>query len=123
MAVGDDRQLGANDGYLDVPAESYSWDTTVPNHGSLAPGDPIVLWDKRMLLGASLIERIDRGNASKPVYRCSICGGSNIKPRKTQTPPWRCFKKHLQNEGLCLLTCNLSAVSSTVGGHGGAVSL
>jgi ribosomal protein L37AE/L43A len=92
MAVGDDRQHGANDGYHDVPAESYSWDTTVPNHASLAPGDPIVLWDKRTLLGASVIERIDRGNATKPVYRCSICGGSNIKPRKTQTPPWRCFK-------------------------------
>lgn len=92
MAVGGDRQHGANDGYVDVPAESYSWDTTVPNHGSLASGDPIVLWDKRALLGASVIERIDTGSASKPVYRCSICGGSNIKPRKTQTPPWRCFK-------------------------------
>lgn len=92
MAVGDDRQHGANDGYQDVPAESYAWDTTVPNHGSLAPGDPIVLWDKSTLLGASVIERIDHGNGTKPVYRCSICGGSNIKPRKTQAPPWRCFK-------------------------------
>jgi hypothetical protein len=92
MAVGDNRQHGANDGYVDVPSESYSWDTSVANHASLAPGDPIVLWDKRTLLGVSIIERIDQGNATKPVYRCSICGGSNIKPRKTQTPPWRCFK-------------------------------
>jgi len=31
-------------------------------------------------------------------------------------------KKVFRNEGLCLLIRNLSAVSSTVGGHGGAVS-
>lgn len=92
LAAGDDRQHGGNDGYVDEPAATYSWDDTVPNHAALSVGDAIVLWDKRMLIGASVIERIEENDAIKTVYRCPSCGGSHIKRRKTLDPPWRCFR-------------------------------
>jgi hypothetical protein len=50
-----------------------------------------VVWDKRTLIGASVIDRIVPGTSTKPLYRCSECGGAHIKRRKTLDPPWRCF--------------------------------
>lgn len=55
LAVGADR-VGAPGGYDDEPSSRYVWDSTVPNHASLAVGDVIALWDKKMLLGVSVIE-------------------------------------------------------------------
>lgn len=92
LAAGDDRQHGGNDGYADTPTESYSWDDTVPNHGSISIGDAIVVWDKHALIGASVVEDIERDEATKTVYRCPECGGSNLKRRRTLDPPWRCFR-------------------------------
>jgi ribosomal protein L37AE/L43A len=91
LAAGDDRQHGGNDGYLDEPAETYQWDDTVNNHATIAAGDAIVLWNKKALMGASVIERINEGSATKPVYRCAHCGGAHIKRRKRLEPAWRCF--------------------------------
>src|SRR4051794_31902524 len=91
LAAGDDRQHGGNDGYDGDPASTYRWDNTVPNHNAIAPGDAIVVWDKRSLIGASVIERIDETDIAKNVYRCSHCGRANIKRRKTLQPAWRCF--------------------------------
>src|SRR5881275_2225114 len=91
LAAGDDRQHGGNDGYDDDPASIYRWDDTVPNHKATSAGDAIVIWDKRSLIGASVIERIDEGDAVKNVYRCSNCGRAHIKRRKHKKPEWRCF--------------------------------
>lgn len=86
----DERARAVNDGYDDDPARHYSWDSTVAHSRDLRVGDAIVLWDKQVLLGASRIERITTGTATKAVYRCRECSGSNIKPRKTRTPTYRC---------------------------------
>lgn len=91
LAAGDDRQHGGNDGYDDDPAWVYRWDDTVPNHAAMTAGDAIVLWDKRSLIGASVIEHVDEGTAIKNVYRCSNCGRGHIKRRKHKEPQWRCF--------------------------------
>jgi len=87
-----DHITRGNDGYLDEPAETYQWDDTVPNHAALSVGDAIVLWDKKALIGASVIEDIEEGSATKPVYRCTFCGGAHIQRRSTLEPPWRCFR-------------------------------
>lgn len=92
LAVGADRQHGGNDGYDDAEAAYYSWDSTVGNHGRLAVGDVIVLWDKRTLLGASVIDRIVHGTEVKPRYSCPSCGKASLKKRKTKFPLWKCFK-------------------------------
>lgn len=92
LVAGEDRQHGGNDGYDDAEAAYYSWDSTVNNHSRLARGDVIVLWDKRTLLGASVIERIEHGSEVKRRYSCPSCGKASLKRRKTKTPLWKCFK-------------------------------
>ena len=93
MTVGDDaRQRGGNAGYDDKPAVYYSWDSTVPNHAAIRPGAEVVFWDKRRLLGASVVESIDEEEADKVVYRCPECGMASFKPRKTKTPRYLCFE-------------------------------
>jgi len=83
---------GGNDGYDDREASYYSWDLTVGNHSRVAPGDVIVLWDKRTLLGASVIESITTGTETKARYSCPLCGKASLKARKTKVPRWKCFK-------------------------------
>lgn len=92
LAVGDDRPRRSNDGYDDAPAAHYSWDSSVPNHQLPQAGDVIVLWDKKVLLGASVIEKIVVGEEEKALHRCPHCGKASIKLRKTENPPYRCFK-------------------------------
>jgi ribosomal protein L37AE/L43A len=95
LAVGDDRQHGGNDGYDDEIDVQYRWDSTVPNHAALARGDRIVLWNKKHLLGASLVESISTDQEEKLVYRCPVCQRSGIKARKGLTPRYMCYKcKH-----------------------------
>jgi hypothetical protein len=90
IAAGDDRQHGGNDGYDDEPSIYYSWDSTVANSRRLAAGDPIVLWDKRRLLGASVIEQIDTWPDRKLIRRCPACRRTGMKPRATKSPRYRC---------------------------------
>ncbi|MFI6233499.1 HNH endonuclease [Micromonospora sp. NPDC050784] len=91
LAVGAERQHGGNDGYDDDPDVHYSWDETVPNARTVAVGDRIILWDKRAVIGGSVIEEIETGYAEKILYRCPRCKGANIKRRKRESPPFRCF--------------------------------
>ncbi|MFF4727631.1 HNH endonuclease [Streptomyces mirabilis] len=90
LALGDNREHGGNDGYDDNPAEHYSWDSTVQNHARLAAGDVIALWDRKQLVGVSVIEAIDIGTAEKTVYFCPQCGKADIKRRQRQKPAYRC---------------------------------
>lgn len=92
LAVGPDRQHGGNDGYADSGASYYSWYSTVGNHSRVAAGDVIVLWDKRTLIGASVIESITTGTETKARYSCPLCGKASLKARKTKLPRWKCFK-------------------------------
>ncbi|MEU1103647.1 HNH endonuclease [Streptomyces tibetensis] len=92
LAAGDNRKHGGNGGYDDVPSEHYSWDSSVPHHAELAVGDVIAVWDKVSLLGVSVIEAIDTGEAEKDIYRCPSCGKSDFQPRKTLRPKYVCLK-------------------------------
>ncbi|MGW1099149.1 HNH endonuclease [Streptomyces sp. NPDC002455] len=92
LAVGDNRKHGGNGGYDDLPSEHYSWDSSVPHHGEIAEGDVIAVWDKVSLLGTSVIEDIQTGQAVKEVFRCPSCGKSDFQPRKTKSPKYVCLK-------------------------------
>jgi predicted RNA-binding Zn-ribbon protein involved in translation (DUF1610 family) len=91
LAVGDDRQHGGNEGYDDAPESHYSWDSTVPNHASVMAGDAIAIWDKQLLLGASVIEEIEVGEAPKSLYSCTACGRASIKARRRLSPRYKCY--------------------------------
>ena len=92
MAVRDHRQHGGNDGYDDDVDRYYSWDSTVPNHEKIAEGDVVVLWDKVTLLGAAVVDRIERGTQDKVRRSCPQCGLASLKARTTKSPRWKCFK-------------------------------
>lgn len=92
IAVGANRQYAGNDGYDDAPDVHYSWDSTVNNAQALHVGDPIALWDKTTLLGASVIEEIETGKAEKVLKSCPTCRKSSIKERKTKSPLYRCHE-------------------------------
>ena len=90
LAAGDNREHAGNDGYDDLPSEHYSWDSTVPNCVKPQVGDVIALWDKKHLLGASVIDAIDVGEATKQRRLCPSCEKASIKKRSTLVPPYVC---------------------------------
>ena len=98
MAAGDDRQHGGNSGYDDQADAYYSWDSTVNNYGQIQVGDTVAIWDKRKLLGVSVVEEIDVAPAEKMLLRCPnpACRRAGIKARKNRTPRYRCQDCHLE---------------------------
>ena len=92
MTVADSRQHGGNAGYDDEPDVYYTWDSTVPNHTRIAVGDAIAVWDKKQLLGVSVVEKIDKNEREKLLFKCVHCGMAGIKERKTKTPRYKCYK-------------------------------
>jgi hypothetical protein len=91
VLVVSERKRRGNGGYDDDLTSRYSWDSTVPNREAVKPGDVLVMWDTKTLLGASVVERINTDTATKDVYRCRNCHGANFLPRKTMSPGYRCF--------------------------------
>lgn len=98
MAAGDDRGHGGNDGYDDQADAYYSWDSNVPNARRIAPGDPVAIWDKRRLLGVSVIEEIEESRGTKVLSRCPRCRTTRISERKRSSPRYRCMKKECRHE-------------------------
>ena len=98
MLTKDKRQHGGNLGYDDSASEYYSWDSTVPNHEGPAPEDKIVIWDGDTLLGASVIEHITVADEKKLRFRCPKCSRTNIKPRLSLTPRYRCHRGDCKHE-------------------------
>ena len=93
------RAHGGNVGYEDALNSSYKWDDTVKYHSRLKRGDLIVLFDKDVLLGASIIDNIEvTQNANKQRFRCPKCKSTSIKPRITVLPLYRCQKRNCGNE-------------------------
>jgi hypothetical protein len=91
LAAGEDRQHGGNEGYDDVPERHYQWDDTVAHHGEPQIGHIIALWDKRVLLGASVIESITESDTTKDRLTCPQCNRTSLKRRKKK-PAFRCYK-------------------------------
>lgn len=96
LCAGDDREHGGNDGYADLPESSYLWDSTVGNASKVRAGDWIVLWDKEILLGVSVIERIEVDEETKTTYKCPRCRRAHIKARRTKTPRYKCYDAECQ---------------------------
>ena len=78
--------LGA--GYDDDAARYYSWDNTVQLHASPAVGDSIILWDKKYLLGVSVIDVLEISDGEKKRYRCPDCNKTKMQTRKKKPPYW-----------------------------------
>ncbi len=98
VIAGDSRQHAGNLGYDDEPASRYTWDDTFANHGRPATGDIIVLGDKKVLIGLSVIEGVKTWTGSKRIHRCvnPDCATLDLKPRATRQPLYRCSKCHAE---------------------------
>ncbi|MGW5050675.1 HNH endonuclease [Actinokineospora sp. NPDC004072] len=77
-------------GYDDAPSSHYSWDSTVPNSQGPQPGDGVVLWDGKALIGTSIIDAIHQGRTDKAINKCPECGKGRIKLRRKEQPRFRC---------------------------------
>ncbi|MFE1976621.1 HNH endonuclease [Streptomyces hygroscopicus] len=97
LVTGEDRAR-SGELYDDVLGVHYSWDDTVANHGTVAVGDIIVMWNSDTLLGISVLEAIDSKMGTKDIHRCPQCNDTEINPRKTKTPVFRCANKECNFE-------------------------
>lgn len=89
----ENRVFAGNFGYEDEAEKFYSWDSTVPNHEKLQPGDKIVLWNGKYSLGVSSIASIAiKENQRKERRRCPFCKTTDIRERKTIKPKFKCGK-------------------------------
>ena len=79
-----------NDGYDEELGVYYSWDSTVKHHSRISENDLIVIWNKKQLLGWSIVDHIDLSTSVKKFFACPNCKSSAIKARKTLMPIYRC---------------------------------
>ena len=94
-AIAGDRQYTGNHGYEDDPAARYVYDSDVPNHRRVAPGDLAFVHDRHSLIAVGRIERIDVDeDVEKERLRCPECGQAGPKLRPTKVPPYRCNAGH-----------------------------
>ncbi len=94
ITVGEDRQYGGNTGYDDDLRHVYRYDSNVANSKQISEGDFVLLRDKRSVLGAARIVRIESAAGKKIVRRCPQCRITGIKRRTQKELPWRCNKGH-----------------------------
>jgi hypothetical protein len=94
LALGDSRQFAGNDGYDDLLARHYSFDSTVPNCGNVMRSDLAVLRDSDGLIGAGWIEQIDEQPGKKLRRRCPVCRTTALKQRVEKRPRYRCDHGH-----------------------------
>ncbi len=88
------RQYGGNAGYDDDPASAYRYDSSVPNHLQVQPGDIVIIRSRSAAIGLAEIETVEKENGEKERLHCPVCGVGNIKKRVTMFPPWMCKKGH-----------------------------
>lgn len=77
--------------YSDVLGSQYPFDTTVPNHGSVAVGDLAVLRNSDVVLGIGWIDAVDvHMDQRKTRLRCPECRRTGFKRRRHLRPEYKC---------------------------------
>jgi hypothetical protein len=80
------------DAYRDETGRAYHYDSKVPNHRNLQPGDGVIIRKENEILGTGFIDSIAVSDAVKTHRRCPECKGTDVRERKTLTPKWKCGK-------------------------------
>ena len=102
-----ERLYRGHGGYDDDLRSIYRYDSFVPNHKQLAPGDAVVLRGKGILLGCAVIEEIEAAPGTKMRSLCPSCGSTKLKVRKKISPKYRCecgatFEKPNEHKQECV---------------------
>jgi hypothetical protein len=80
------------DAYRDETGRAYHYDSKVPNHKNLQPGDGVIIRKENEILGTGFIDSIAVSDAVKTHRRCPECNGTDVRERATLTPKWKCGK-------------------------------
>ena len=91
MMSTEQRQYASNKIYDDVESNYYSWDSTVPNHEQITAGDIFIIWDKKQLVGISVVTSITIEETEKERGRCPECESTKFKARTSLQPKFKCF--------------------------------
>src|SRR5262249_39695056 len=89
-AFGDERQHAGNKGYADELSLYYRYDTFVPNHTQVQPGDLLIIRDATHIVGVARVEDIVPRETQKLMLRCPQCHRTSLKERQTKLPKYRC---------------------------------
>ncbi|WP_243288761.1 DUF3883 domain-containing protein [Geothrix terrae] len=84
-----ERSFQGNEGYEDKLGEYLSFDNQVANSLRVKEGDRILIIDRNLVYGTSLIDKITSGSANKVMKVCPECETATLSPRKTK-PGSRC---------------------------------
>jgi len=93
VATGGTTYVG-HDGYEDVVATHYAYDSSVPNHTQVNEGDLLILRDGHGSLGVARAETLKSRAGTKRRRRCPTCGTSQVELRKSLAPQYRCTNGH-----------------------------
>jgi len=78
------------DGYSDNTGRVYYYDSLVPNHRQINTDDSVILRKENNIVGIATIQRIETTDGIKTHKRCSKCGNTDIRERKTKLPKYKC---------------------------------
>jgi transposase-like protein len=92
LAVGDDRQHGVMMAMMTSRTCTTTGTVRLAITRRFELGTESSFWDKKALLGASVIEEISVGSQEKILWRCPKCKLAAIKARKGVFPRYKCYK-------------------------------
>jgi len=84
------------DAYFDSTGEYYQYDSMVPNHKQVSPGDLVVLRKEAEIVGIGIIGAITQNPDTKTHRRCPSCNSTDIRERKHKAPCWKCGQCSLE---------------------------
>ncbi|WP_157163366.1 HNH endonuclease [Nocardia aobensis] len=90
-SVGEDRDWLSNDGYPDIPGVQYVYTNTVGNHRRVAVGDLVVVHDRDLVDGVSVVDQITaEPDVPVQIKRCPECGKASVGRLKRGPQRFRC---------------------------------
>lgn len=90
----DERSFQTVRTYDDKVNERYNYDSNVPNNKRVKEGDYVIIRNKKIILGVSIIDHIKVLDGKKPIQYCPVCSSYIIEPRKFKRPKFRCDRGH-----------------------------
>lgn len=76
------------------PTAGYGFGDHTPHHRHVAVHDIFFIRSHTQLLAIARVQRIEAGQAEKPVHRCPVCGTGQLGFRSTRSNSYRCLYGH-----------------------------
>lgn len=80
--------------YDNDPKRYYSYDNAVSNHRALEVTDLVIVRERELVTGCSVVSNIFQRPGQRHRNVCPICNAPSPSYRKTKKPHWRCAGNH-----------------------------